>query len=294
MTEKIVVCYSIDELKNFLSNHQDKYACLYLAHKDEAGWNKSTSRVYMNQLWPDFVYIPIDIEKDDNESLKKLYELANRNPRIVAINQTQPHKSNPVIIKLLGSEQQNIDTLIKDNSGKLKPLNLNGPSFVKWLKTEVNNIADYTYIILGVGGVGEPIARELAKYKPTKLLLVDPKDKQLLSKEFPHSEHFTSLNQIEEIIGPPVLINAAGKEGAEGNNELLNAFKKYKGLIYIDLRPQLTVTEVETAKQLGFKAYTGYGMNARNDYTLVKMIAKKINKQSPSYQDFKELVAVAS
>lgn len=294
MSEKVAVCHSVDELEELLNGLQNKYFCLYLAHKDDAGWDKSTSRVYMNQLWPDFAYIPIDIEKDDNESLEKLYELANRNPSIVAINQTQPHKSNPVIIKLLGSKQQNIDTLIKDNSGKLKPLNLNGPSFVEWLKTELNNISGYTYIVIGVGGVGEPIARELAKYKPAKLLLVDPKDKSILSVELQPSEYFTSLNQIGEIAEPVILINAAGKEGADGNNELSDAFKKHKSLIYIDLRPQLTIPEVEAAKELGLKSYTGYGMNTRNDYTLVETIAEKINKQPPSYQDFKELVAAAS
>lgn len=294
MPAKIAVCRSLNELRKLLDEHQDKYVCLYLAHKVDAGWDKSTSRVYMNQLWPDFIYAPIDIKKNDNESLIKVWKLAKQNPKIVAINVTQPHKSSPVILRMLGSSQQNVDTLVKNNSGSLRPLNLNGPSFISWLKSIVEDIAGFSYIILGVGGVGEPIARELATFKPRWIWLIDPKDKHAIAGELPSSQYVSSLAQVELIEEPSILINSTGKEGAESHNDLLDVFKKYEQLIYIDLRPQLSIPEVKMAKQLGLKAYTGYGMNTRNDYTLVEIIAKKIGKKPPSFQEFQRLVASAS
>ena len=67
--KKIAICFSIEELKKRLDD--EKYYCLYLAHKDKEGWDKSTSRVYMNNLIDNFIYQPVDIEKEDFDSLKK-------------------------------------------------------------------------------------------------------------------------------------------------------------------------------------------------------------------------------
>ncbi len=297
MQPKIRICNSLRELGDFLGEQPDKYVCLYLAHKTSADWDRSTSRVYMNQLWQDFLYIPIDIKAGDNEALAELYNLAAHEPRIVAINQTQPHKSNPVVMKLVGGVLPNVDTLVKDKSNNLIALNLNAPSFVSWLETVITDIPKYSYILLGVGGVGEPIARELARYSPLNLILIDRADKQLLLGELiANNAYYDSLEKVPILPTRVVLINAAGKEGTDNMQALTLFLDKYDSsdLIYIDLRPQLFITEVELAQKRGYTAYTGYGMNARNDYTLVEHIAKLIGQKPPSYKNFQKLVAAAS
>ena len=43
-----------------------------------------------------FIYLPVNIKKGDFDSIREVYKLAENEEQIVAINQTQPHKSNPV------------------------------------------------------------------------------------------------------------------------------------------------------------------------------------------------------
>ncbi len=247
----------------------------------------------MNQLWQNFNYLPVDVEAGDNDMLREIYKLAEKTPNIVAINQTQPHKSNAVLREFIESDIVNVDTLIKDDSGHLHALNLNGPAFIDWLRSEVDSISRYNYIVLGVGGVGEPIARELHTYRPKALVLVDQNDKKSLAEELSATYH-RSLEETPLLPGPTILINAAGKEGA--NVFLNDIFGRYSTelLTYIDIRPHLEITEVNQAKNLGFDAYTGHGMNARNDYVLTTQIAKLLQKQAPSFEVFQRLVAAAS
>jgi hypothetical protein len=93
-----------------------------------------------------------------------------------------------------------------------------------------------------------------------------------------------------------VVINAAGKEAASDNSglyEWLQRAAQAKG-IFIDLRPQLEIDIVQQANLLGWRAFTGYGMNARNDYALLEGIARVIGSNPPTFEEFKDLVATAS
>lgn len=297
---KINICYSVEELKEIIED--GKYYCLYLAHKDNEGWEKSTSRVYMNNLIDNFIYQPVDIQKEDFDSLRKIYEFVEQKNNILGINQTQPHKSNPVLKEYFKGNNlpTNVDAIIRNNSGELIPYDLNGPSFMSWYKNEVGSFKDKMVIVLGVGGVGEPLVRAIIKEEPKKIFLVDPVDKTNLKEELSSQGNVDYFQKIDDIniedITDLIFINAAGKEGAENQESVgifLNQFKN-KNYIFVDLRPHMEIPIVERANELGWQGYTGHGMNARNDYVLVQKLVENINIPVLSFEEFKEKVLHAS
>ena len=164
-SRKIPIIDSIDALKQFIEKYPGHQFCLYLAFKDPDGWERSTSRVYMNQVLDKLIYLPVNILKGDNVSIKKIYELAQNEKQIIAINQTQPHKSNPVGKQKFSGKNvpENIDTIIKDSDENLIPYDLNAPSFISWFLEEAGSITGKTIVLFGVGGVGETIARGRSK-----------------------------------------------------------------------------------------------------------------------------------
>lgn len=299
--EKIPVCQSINDLQNFIEEYSTFLFCPYLAYKDEDAWSKSTSRVYMNQVLPNFLYTPINIAKDDINTQKEFFNFIWSNPKVIAINITQPHKSNPILLQKFSNPTINIDTLIRNEKGDMVPFDLNAPSFVDWFNNEVSSFNDKTIIIIGVGGAGEPIAKKISELKPLEIILVDPIDKTNLVRDLEtkvkvsYKSNIQSINQ-DMNKSNLIVINAAGKDGADDSSGL-QEWLKYnfiKNGIFIDLRPQLEIDIVETAKKIGWQSYSGYGMNARNDYSLVTEIAKVINETPPSFENFKNLVISAS
>lgn len=294
------IMHSVEAVERYLRTHGDRKAILYLAHKDRAGWDRSTSRVYMNRISPKLVYLPVDITKKDLPSLRDLYALTKRSPQVIAINQTQPHKSNPVV-KLLfrhTTSLTNIDTIIK-RRGILVPYSLNATAFLSWYANDVGSLRNTDIVIIGVGGTGEPIARQVCSHKPRKLFLIDPIDKQRLAVELSSkiaaSYHRTATDAVlKKIDGKPVIINASGKEGAESNSSIHKILRSKSKGTFVDLRPQLKLALVESAKKLGWKAYTGFGMNVRNDYTFLKQATAGTNIHLPSLSRFTTLVKKAS
>lgn len=285
---------NVREMIDFINAHPNYKFCPYLADKDSIAWNKSTSRGYMNQVIPGFIYLPFNIENGNNEELIKFYDLCINSERIVAINQTQPHKSNPILKDLFPAGPVNIDTLSKHEGGRLKPFSLNGTAFCSWFIDEVNTFKDKTVIILGVGGAGEPIAREIMNYNPRSLHLVDIRDRNALARELgAHAMSYQSINEVsiknnEKL----VFIYTAGKEFNEGLEACNDFLFEHKGAnhIFVDLRPHLSLSTVDNAKHLGWRGYTGNGMNARNDYALLIMISRSMEITTPPFEVFKSAV----
>ena len=299
--EKILVCDGIKDLKEFLESHRNFKICLYLAEKTKEAWDISTSRVYMNQIDDRFIYLPVNIKKGDFDSIREVYKLAENEEQIVAINQTQPHKSNPVQKEWFSGQDipQNVDSLIKDKNNKLQCYNLNGPSFTSWFEDEVTQFSDNIVIVFGVGGVGEPIARMIANKNTKKLYLIDIYSKENIERELSKNanvKYFDNLNKVDFNTNEKIiLINCAGKEGGDDKEvkNVLNILEN-KNNIFVDLRPQLDIEIVNTAKQYGWEAYTGFGMNSRNDYVLLQKIQEITDINIPSFKEFAELVASAS
>ena len=299
--EKILVCDGIKDLKAYIEKHKNFKICLYLAEKTKEAWDISTSRVYMNQIDERFVYLPVNIKKGDWESIREVYNIAEKENQIVAINQTQPHKSNPVQREwFLGQDiPQNVDSLIKDKNNRLQCYNLNGPSFVNWFEDEVTHFSGNKVIVFGVGGVGEPIARIIANKNTEKMYLVDIYSKEGLAKELSKNtniEYFSNLSKVDyNTNNKIILINCAGKEGGD-DKEIKNVINQLKNMdnIFVDLRPQLDIEIVNIAKQYGWNAYTGFGMNSRNDYVLLQKVQEITGINIPSFKEFAKLVASAS
>jgi shikimate 5-dehydrogenase len=299
--DKILVCNGVEDLKKYLGDHGDEKICLYLAEKTPEAWDISTSRVYMNQIDPHFVYLPVNIQKGDWDSIREVYIIAEQDNRIVAINQTQPHKSNPVQKEWFAGQDipQNVDSLVKDENNKLQCFNLNGPSFASWFEDEVTSFAHNLVVVFGVGGVGEPIARIIASKHPEKLYLVDLFSKADLAQELSQNADVEFCDNIGDVNfstnNKVILINCAGKEGGD-DAALRRVLEELQNnnYIFVDLRPQLDIEIVNIAKQYGWEAYTGFGMNSRNDYVLLQKIQEKTDIRIPSFAEFAKLVAAAS
>jgi len=298
-SEKVPICHGIEDLTSFLEKYSEYKFCLYLADKTDDAWDVSTSRVYMNRVIPELIYLPVNLPKDAAEDLRAFFAIAQQREDVIAVNITQPHKSNVVLREIFQDQNMpaNVDALVKDESGKLVPFDLNGPSFVDWYENEVGGVGDKTILLIGVGGVGEPLARAFAQKHPNTLILVDPNDKTALKTEL--GDNVTAYQQLDPTNIPEdnlVVINAAGKEGVSHNSALNDILERQKdrGSIFVDLRPHLNIEIVQKAKELGWKSYTGYGMNARNDYTLLFKIAQLFHLKILSFQKFQQLVAHAS
>lgn len=299
ITKKIPVSHSVRDVISFLNERRDCAFILYLAHKNRVGWARSTSRVYMNEISPKLLYLPVDIAKNDLHLLRQIYALAKRSRQIIAINQTQPHKSNPVLRKLFRrSPLTNIDSIIK-RGNTLVPYSLNATAFLSWYESDVGSLKNSNVIIIGVGGTGEPIARQLITHKLKTLFLIDPVNKKKLAAEL--SSITTTYYRpritnelIEQLNGTTIVINASGKEGAENGSSIQTILTlKTKG-IYVDLRPQLELKQVLRAKKLRWRAYTGFGMNVLNDYRFLTMAVAGRSIHLPPVARFKTLVRAAS
>lgn len=296
---KIPICEGLEAFTAFIKDYPDFFFCPYIADKDVEAWGKSTSRVYMNQVLPHFLYVPVNISRNDTEELKKFLIHVEELMSVAAVNITQPHKSSPVLREIFfdnANSTQNIDTLIRDNTHKLAPYDLNSISFIEWYQSAVGSFDSKHIVLVGVGGVGEPIAKQIASLHPAELILIDPSDKTALAHLLGSKvSYHNSLSDLVSLPDDLVLINAAGKEGGSDQDlQTLITERHSQKNIFVDIRPQLDIAEVEQALSSGWQAFTGHGMNARNDYELLCGIARYLNVQAPDFATFEQLVMAAS
>lgn len=303
---KIPVADGLEGFASFAEKYPHFNFCPYVAEKDAEGWDKSTSRVYMNQVLPNFLYVPVNISKGDLEALRDFFGTVQDRQDIPAVNITQPHKSSPVLRELYLNDinsEANVDTLIRNDEGKLEPYDLNSTAFVEWYKADVGPFQAKPVVLVGVGGVGEPIAKKIAAEKPSSLLLVDVSDKSGFATQLGETNRVattfaSSLQTVMEsgLSDGTIVINAAGKEGATNESELWELIQKeVSNGVFVDIRPHLDIEIVEEAKRHGWSAHTGHGMNARNDYVLLQGIARQIpGATPPSFEEFQQLVVKAS
>lgn len=301
---KIPVTYGVEGFKDFISQKRfrDYTFCPFVADKGTGGWPISTSRIYMNQVLPKFLYVPVQIAKGDLRALGGLFKFVQNRDDVPAVNINQPHKSNPVLRDFYGDPEADIDSLIRDESGQLQPYDMNSAAFVDWYEQEVGNFKDKSVVMVGIGGVGEPMAKRIAARQPQQLLLMDIEDKSefahRLAKKHRTKVAFTdSLQQLTEdgLPNETVLINAAGKVAATEESPLRTLVQKgAPGGVFVDIRPHKYIEIVETAKHHGWNAHTGHPMNALNGYILLKGIAARIGAKVPSFDRFRQLVAGAA
>jgi hypothetical protein len=148
---KIPVSNGLEGFIEFAGQYPEFSFCPYIADKDPAQRDVSTSRAYMNQVLPNFLYVPVKFPKGDEQQLASFFEHVAQQPNIPAVNITQPHKSNPVLRRMfLGDEHTdaNVDTLIRDESGRLVPYDLNAAAFVGWYLDEVGGFEGKNVVLI--------------------------------------------------------------------------------------------------------------------------------------------------
>lgn len=303
MHELVPVTEGLNGLIQFVEKYPGFNLCPYIADKTEDEWKMSTSRQYMNQVLPNFLYVPVNIGDGDNEMLAKCIKYADDNPMVAAVNVTKPHKSASVLRKYFYGDEnslQNVDTLIKAPAdGKLQPFDLNAPAFINWFEESVGMFTGKDVVIVGVGGVGEPVAKHIDGRNPSLIHLVDIKDRSNLAATLTNNAHsYHHLSEVDLSGGDLIVINASGKDGISDDTGLLKFIASQPSMgIFVDLRPHLHIDIVEQAKAYGWVAYTGNGMNSRNDYELLKGIMDYLNVAPGdrlSFAEFSARVAAAS
>jgi len=292
---------NLDGFRNFTEQYPTFSFCPYLADKTSESWQNSTSRRYMNQVLPGLLYVPVNIADGDDTGLVEFIRYADSAADIPAVNITQPHKSTPALREYFygnPSSNENIDTLIKVGGDGLRPLDLNAPSFINWFEESVQAFKETNVVIVGVGGVGEPIAKHIDKKRPQSITLVDINDKSILASLLDSASTYRSrLSDMDNIKERTIVINASGKDGISDDTGLLQFLEASRPGTFVDLRPQLKLDIVEAAKDAGWAAYTGNGMNARNDYELLCGIMdylKTLEGNRPSFEQFSRIVTSAS
>jgi shikimate 5-dehydrogenase len=302
---KIPVTDGLDGFRSFIKKYPGFAFCPYIADKDPEDWDKSTSRVYMNKILPRFLYVPVHIPRGNLDRLRAFFHFVHSRQDMPAVNITQPHKSNPVLRELYSGDENNadIDTLIRNNEGELVSYDQNSAAFIDWYKEETGPFQDKPVVLVGVGGVGAPIAKRVAAEKPRDLLLVDVVDKtdfatQLAEESQVATTFKPTLQDILEAGLPDstIVINAAGKASATPESDLWKLIEKgVNDGTFVDIRAQMDIDIVEKAKERGWKAHTGHGTNARNAYVLLRGIARHIRgARLPSFEKFQGIVARAS
>jgi shikimate 5-dehydrogenase len=301
--EKIPVCNGAEGLVSLLEEYPNFKVCLYLAQKDDKGWDESTSRVYMNKSIPGFLYIPVNIKGGDTKELRAVYDIARENPNIIGINHTMPHRSNPVLRELFYRSEEgvgNMAVLVRNGEGELFPYDINGQAFVDGYiyDNKFGTFARKTVVMVGVGGAGESIAIEIAKRKPGEIILIDQKDKHgfIHSLGEVHTRYYRTIDEFVTngmVDGDLVVINASGADISDAN-PLQKIFVMREG-IFVDIRAQLNLSTVETAiHDFHWQAATGFAMNSRNDYVLLNRLAKIMTVEAPEFTKFRDYVAEAS
>jgi shikimate 5-dehydrogenase len=300
--EIIPIVRGLDGYQTFVEQFKDFNFCPYLADKTDKEWAVSTSRQYMNRVLPHFLYVPVNIDAGDTDEVRRFVTYADNTSSIAAVNITKPHKSTEALREYFFNDphsSRNVDTLIKGEDGKLQPFDLNAPAFTNWFKKNVTDFKAKEVIILGVGGVGEPVAKHIDKEEPSKIYLVDISDRKVLSQTLKsQATYVQTLDEIPRANQNTIFINASGKDGLSDDTGIYSFLANSPGRgIFVDLRPQLKIEIVEAAKECGWDAYTGNGMNARNDYELLLGITNYLKISAgeiPTFQDFSEKVSEAS
>lgn len=289
----VPVARSVKDILSMLERYRRYSFCLYLAEKTPSQWRSSTSRRYMNRFMRSCIYLPVNVSADDRRLLSSVYQLARKEPRIVGINHTAPHKNNAVLRRIfrLSRNVAVIDVVVRSRAKVFRPLQLNGPSFIRWYE-EVGSLRGRKVLVLGYGGAGEPIARAIALQRPSSIAVMEKRSgvipRNLSGISVIHLYNFAELPAGDW----DVVVNATGTVPM-GLQTLLSQLSR-RGRVFIDLRPNARVAIVTTARKMGWRAFTGVGMNIENDYELFRSLARVVSETPVSYQLFEQEVRKVS
>ena len=192
----VPIMFSAKDVQKFVeAQPSDMIIVLYFMYKDFTERYLSTSRIHMNDLWPNAIYVPCSIDPNDKEELERIYEIVDVYDNIVFINHTVPHKSNPIMLSRYGPGRG--DYLVKKD-GKFSIVEGNGDAFVV-MSSDIlgtDDFSDVIIIIVGVGGAGELALYAIKEENPKRIILVDIKDKTELANSV-GAEYYSDISKVE-------------------------------------------------------------------------------------------------
>jgi shikimate 5-dehydrogenase len=278
----------------FMDDHPAYRFCWYVAHKDQAGWDRSTSRVAMNRAMSNTIYAPVEVAADDLEELRALYALAAQRPAVSGINHTMPHKGNAALRDFVEQPGPSCDVALRPGPGHFLAEDFNGPGFIAWYEDTVGP-PHSTVVIVGVGGAGEAIARWMARRHESCLWLVDIRDRSRLSIELSAQTPSRYSSDISAAAVSPdeplTVINCTGLS-LEPLRGYLTAHAEGTERVFVDIRMGVVDLVTEASDQ-GWETHTGVGMASRSNYMLVSALTTIAHEETPSFEDFQAREAEA-
>ena len=274
---------------------------LYFMHKNLEDSYLSTSRIHMNCLWTNVIYVPVNIPKDNKEEMEEIYDIADANDNVIFINHTAPHKSNDTMRKRYNKENEDEfgDYLVKTD-GRFRIVDGNGKAFVKMSEymLDVKDFSDVTLIIIGVGGAGTLALRAVEKEKPKRIIMVDLQDKSelaaLMGAEYYNdifTDEITGISESDRV----VIMDATSHSVTRlGRSFAYDFIKKYDSPnnFFIDYNMR---TKIDEYKDLKTKCAMGTEYVMWTNFIMAKYIleaAAKIGVEMPdiSKEDFDLIV----
>lgn len=279
------VCIGAAGLDRFVSQELSSktHFCLYVAAKTPRGWELSGSRISVHRALEaagvDCVYLAVHIDAGDEGGLSELCVVSQQyGERLAGFNTSQPHKANGVVRQKFGggANTEHFDAVTRDEHGRFKLRDLNGPSFVGWYEDEVGNFNGRRVVVVGGGGAGGSIARAIAHRGPAHITVVDPMPKHALVaslREIAADATVEYLDCAPEVPLPPgsIVINAAGDVAAAPDSDLDGLLRRNRqsGGTFVDIRAKRTLANVTHAQEAyGWAGHTGIGMSRENDREL--------------------------
>ena len=203
----IPVLTSAAELEAFAAQYWDYFIVPYFLYKETAEeLLLSTSSMHMNWLWPNVLYVPMNVSGQDHTEKRKIYECAFKWENIIFYNHTIPHKSHPVMQAMFGPG--NGDYLIRQENNTFLIADGNGKAFIQMVKKLGGENADFTQaiiVIVGVGGSGTLAAKAIVAEHPKRLILVDIADKNILASEL-GAEFYHGIANVPDLTGEQLFI----------------------------------------------------------------------------------------
>ena len=303
----IPVMNSADQLEEFIKNHEEYLIVPFIFGRDDRELLLSTSRIHMNWIWPNVLYVPVNIKKDDNAELEKVYKLANRYSNIIFFNHSTPHKSNSVMQELFEGEFGNkYGDYVTRQGSEFIIADGNGAALVEQANKTPYGSLDFSKIIVvivGIGGTGMLAAQRFYEKGVKKdsagnerLILVDKEDKKQFADEI-EAKFFLGINELladESVLnrlkGEHLIIIDATKE--DEDNRKYDAEKlaeKYQGNnnIFVDCNMYVKRDYYESTLE-GFNIVVGREFVETTNYIMTEKIIEAANSMGVKLESISE------
>ena len=304
----IPVMDSAEQLEEFVKDHEEYLIVPFIFGRDYRELLLSTSRIHMNWIWPNVLYVPVNIKKGDTSELKKAYNLAFRYSNIIFFNHSTPHKSNPAMQELFEGEFGNKHGDYITRCGEEFIIaDGNGAALVEQANKTPYGTLDFDKIfvvIVGIGGTGMLAAKRFyeegvrkAQDGNERLILVDTDDKRQFADEVEAKfflgidELFRDENVLNRLNGEHLIIVDATKEDEENRTYTAEKLaEKYQSNnnIFIDCNMYVKRRRYQNTLK-GYNVVVGQEFVETTNYIMTEKIIEAANSIGVKLESISEL-----